>query len=136
MLKKYILFLVLIISLILSSCDFTEPAPDPLELKYLQYTDYYNGDTIALDFDITNNTNKTIVRFRPTITVYFKYDDGYGTYYPDIELTIKPGKDNTINSYWIPVCSGMVFYSSHTIDEVILWFDDGTKTTFTPNSTH
>ncbi len=121
---RKILALVSLTALLCGCWLIPEEDEQLLTFSYLGYTDYYDGITIALKYDIKNATEKTITAFRPEITITFRYDDGSGTYYPDITETILPGV--TLYSYWIPVCSGYVFHQSHSLGKVMVWYDDGT----------
>jgi hypothetical protein len=123
--KKLIMGIVLFG--LLAGCELFNPPPPLLGMNYIGYTDYYNGAGIALKYDITNNANKTISHFRPEIEMTWKYGMGTQTYKPDVSLTIPPGV--TIYSHWIPVAYGMVFYSSHSTKEALVWFDDGSQIT-------
>ena len=129
--KKYLILLVLLLFLI--SCDLLNDSErdysgrdvetDIFKMEYLGYTDYYNGDCIALKYDFTNKTDKIINHIRWTVNL--TYEGGSSqTMYPDIYQTIGP--NTTSYSMWVPVACGMVWYSSHAIEEVHIWYSDGT----------
>lgn len=112
--------------LALSGCEFwPEPLPaPPLDIEYLEYTDYYDGDAIALKLDLTNYADKRIDRFRVETKLYYT-DGGSQTFYPDTTLSILPG--DTVRSHWLPVARGMIWYEDHDFGEIIVWYSDGTE---------
>jgi hypothetical protein len=132
---KRILILSGILLILLLSCDLLLEEPDSsdggrsidvdnLEATYLGFYDYYNGNCIAVKYDFTNKTDKTIDKMRWSVDL--TYDSGSSqTFYPDINQTIDPHE--TIYSMWVPLACGMVWYSSHQITEIHVWYTDGSE---------
>lgn len=131
--KRILLFPVIL--LLLFSCDLLleesetsesgrTVSTDIFEATYLGFSDYYNGSCIAVKYDFDNKTDKTIDKMRWTVDL--TYDSGSSqTFYPDIYQTVNP--QTTIYSMWVPLACGMVWYSTHGIKEVHIWYTDGSE---------
>jgi len=97
----------------------------------LEYTDYLNGNCVGLKFDVTNNTDMLIDRFRPEIFVSFDEISSVHsqTFYPDVHEALAPGE--TERSLWISVGCGSVWYGGyHDIREVLYWDQDDNEYSF------
>jgi hypothetical protein len=90
-----------------------------LVFDFLAYSDYYNSIDMALKFDISNNSEKTVTKLRPKFKI--KTDDsGSFESNPTVTITIKPGE--TVRDVWIVVDANTYrFYKSHELLSVLWW---------------
>lgn len=123
---KRIAVLVFVVAML--GCEpFPEQEPPPVDIKYLEYTDYYNGADVALKLDILNNLDHTVVNIR--IETHMVWENGTSqTFYPEIQKSIGAGE--LVRSYWLPVATGMVWYQSHDFAEVIVTLSDESEIIF------
>lgn len=111
------------------SCDVIFQPKDTIKVydlvfDFLGYSDYFNNIDMALKFDITNNSDKTVNKIRPKFIIYTKYDEGSFESNPAVVITIKPGQ--TIRDVWIVVDAySFRFYSSHSLLSCLWWDSEG-----------
>lgn len=121
--------LITIIVVLLASCEqpINSKKDYPIYFDVLGYSDYYNGNCIALKMDIYNNTNYTVKHIRPQIKLVYT-DYSSQVFYPDIYISLEPGQVEY--SLWVEIACGMVFYKRHYFGEIKYWDSEGNMYAF------
>lgn len=94
------------------------------KMEGLGYSDYGLGGNCGFGYDITNKTIKEIVSVRTktfTINKYPKYGNTSYTFTGNVNLA----PHRTQRNFWIILGGIYTFYSSHTVNEVLITFSDG-----------
>ena len=102
------------------------------EMKGLGYNDYVDGGHCGYGYDFTNKTIRTISSVRTKTYTINKYPSfGNMDYTFTSFQAINPLK--TERNFWIYLGDTNTFYSSHTVNEVLITFSDGKEHLWTKN---
>jgi hypothetical protein len=125
--------LVLMVGLVFSfSCNLIPVAEEKIdniekigvvEFNFLQWSDYYNGGNMAVQYELKNISNSTIIRMEIRVIGKDTNNSDRATNHSYNQIEFEP---NEIMIQWFILGGMKNFYRSHKLERYEVEFEDGT----------